>query len=83
MEGILGMRPDFYGLHVAPSIPKEWDELQIDKVFRGRKLHIVVRNPLHVESGCASLTVNGKLMEGDYIPESAMDEVNEVELILG
>ena len=25
VEGILGMRPDLYGLRIAPSIPKEWE----------------------------------------------------------
>ena len=76
------MRPDFYGLHVAPSIPKEWDGFEIEKVFRGKKLHIVVKNPGHAESGCVTLTVNGTVMEGDYIPESVLKETNEVELVM-
>ena len=33
VEGILGMRPDFYGLRIAPSIPKAWDSFEIDKDF--------------------------------------------------
>lgn len=82
VEGIMGMRPDFYGLHVAPSIPKEWDGFEIEKVFRGKKLHIVVKNSGHVESGCVTLTVNGTVMEGDYIPESVLKENNEVELVM-
>lgn len=43
VEGILGMRPDFYGLHIAPSIPKAWDGFEIEKDFRGCHLHIVVK----------------------------------------
>lgn len=82
VEGILGMRPDFYGLKVAPSIPAEWDGMEINKVFRGKKLHIVVKNPNHAESGCVTLTVNGEKMEGNYIPETAMKAENEIELIL-
>ena len=31
VEGILGMRPDFYGLRIAPAIPKEWDTFEIEK----------------------------------------------------
>ena len=41
VEGILGMRPDFYGLKIAPSVPKEWEEFEIEKDFRGSHLHIV------------------------------------------
>lgn len=43
VEGILGMRPDFYGLKIAPSVPKEWEEFEIEKDFRGSHLHIVVK----------------------------------------
>ena len=28
VEGILGMRPDFYGLRIAPSIPQNGTDLQ-------------------------------------------------------
>lgn len=82
VEGILGMRPDFYGLKVAPSIPKEWDGFEIEKDFRGKHLHIVVKNPGHAESGCVKLIVNGKEMEGNYIPAKLMTEQTEVELTM-
>ena len=55
----LGMRPDFYGLHLSPAIPHEWEEFEVNKVFRGCQLHIVVKNPGHVQSGCDRLLVNG------------------------
>ena len=32
VEGILGMRPDFGGLRIAPSVPKEWDNLKLIKI---------------------------------------------------
>ena len=32
-RGILGMRPDFYGLHIAPSIPKAWDGFEIEDII--------------------------------------------------
>lgn len=82
VEGILGMRPDFYGLHVAPSIPKEWDGFEIEKDFRGKHLHIVVKNPNHAESGCTQLLVNGKPVEGDYIPAELLTEQTEIELTM-
>ncbi len=82
VEGILGMRPDFYGLKIAPSIPKEWESFEIEKDFRGSHLHITVKNPGHAESGCRRLTVNGKEMEGNYIPAELLKEDSEIELIM-
>lgn len=82
VEGILGMRPDFYGLRIAPSIPKEWDGFEIEKDFRGYKLHITVKNPNHAESGCQSLTVNGKPMEGCYIPADVLTSETQIVLTM-
>ena len=82
VEGILGMRPDLEGIRIAPSIPSDWDGLKIEKTFRGSRLHITVKNPDHAQSGCKSLTLNGKLMEGNYIPASELKEENEIELVM-
>lgn len=82
VEGILGMRPDFYGLRIAPSIPKEWESFEIKKDFRGKHLNIIVKNPGHAESGCKKLIVNGKEVEGDYISANLMTEQTEIELIM-
>ena len=82
VEGILGMRPDFYGLKIDPAIPKEWEEFEIEKDFRGNHLHIVVKNSGHGESGCKKLTVNGKEMEGNYIPVQLLKEQTEILLEL-
>ena len=82
VEGILGMRPDFYGLRIAPSIPKTWDSFEIDKDFRGKHLHILVKNPAHLESGCSKLLVNGREIKGNYIPEEMMSENTYIELTM-
>lgn len=82
VEGILGMRPDFYGLKISPSIPKEWEYFEIDKNFRGNHLHINVYNPGHAESGCKKITVNGKEIEGNYIPAEILEKYTEIELFM-
>lgn len=82
VEGILGMRPDFYGLRIAPSIPKTWDSFEIEKDFRGKHLHILVKNPAHLESGCSKLLVNGQEIKGNYIPEEMMSENTYIELTM-
>lgn len=82
VEGILGIRPEIGGLNIAPSIPKDWKSLEIWKTFRGRKLHISVQNPDGKESGCARLTVDGRAMDGCYIPEDALSENSEIVLTM-
>ena len=82
VEGILGMRPDLYGLRIAPAVSKEWEMFEIDKDFRGCHLHITVKNPGHAESGYKKLFVNGQKMEDNYIPQSVLTETTEVELIM-
>lgn len=82
VEGILGMRPDFYGLRINPSVPKDWEEFEIEKDFRECHLHIVVKNPDHVESGCKKLIVNGEEQNGNYIPQDKLTKQTEVELYL-
>lgn len=82
VEGILGMRPDFNGLKIEPSIPKDWDGLEIEKDFRGCHLHITIQNPGHAESGFQKLTVNGMRMEENYIPAEFLTERTEIELFI-
>lgn len=82
VEGILGMRPDLYGLKISPSIPREWEFLEIDKDFRGSHLHISIYNPGHAESGCKKLIVNGEEVEGNYVPVKLLKEHTEIILEL-
>lgn len=82
VEGILGMRPDFYGLRIAPSIPKAWDQFTIEKDFRGKHLHIEVVNPDHKESGCTKLVVNGEVMDDNYIPVEKMADDTSIKLYM-
>ena len=82
VEGILGMRPDLNGLQVAPSIPSDWKEFTMIKVFRGKTLNIKVENPNGAEGGCKEFYLNGEKLEKNYIPVDKMKDVNEVLLIM-
>ena len=82
VEGILGIRPDLYGLKISPSIPKEWELFEIDKEFRGKHLHILIQNPNHVESGFRKLTINGVELKENYIPENILTDYTEIVLIM-
>ncbi|MDE6625178.1 MAG: N,N'-diacetylchitobiose phosphorylase [Lachnospiraceae bacterium] len=78
VEGILGLRPDFDGLKIDPSISSEWKEFTMDKDFRGKKLHITVKNPDGKESGVTKVTLNGSVLEGNYIKAGQLTDNNEV-----
>ena len=82
VEGILGMRPDFEGLRIAPSIPKEWEQFEIEKDFRGKHLHIVVKNRNHAQCGCIKMIVNGVETDGSYVAESMLTDHTEIEYIM-
>ena len=83
VEGILGMRPNAEGLVIDPAIPSEWESYTVEKVFRGKQLNMTFNNPNHAESGVASIVLNGKKLEGDFIPASALEDENEVVVTLG
>ena len=78
VEGILGMRPDFGGIKIAPSISSEWKNLEINKDFRGKKLHIVINNPDGAECGYKSIILNGKELDNNYIPADMLTKENEI-----
>ena len=82
VEGILGMRPDYEGLRIAPSIPSEWKSFEIDKDFRGKHIHIVVNNPDGAQSGYKSITLNGKALSDNYVTDDMLDETNEIILTM-
>lgn len=82
VEGILGMRPDLYGLRIAPSIPSDWKEITIKKVFRGKSLNIRVENKDGAEGGYKEMYLNGVKQEDNYIVESSLKEENEILLVM-
>lgn len=82
VEGILGLRPDPEGIRIAPSIPKGWEHLEIEKDFRGKHLHIRIENPDGRESGFQKLILNGRELDSNYVPAGILEEENEIRLIL-
>lgn len=79
---ILGVRPDYDGLTVDPTIPAEWDGFNVTRVFRGATYEIEVKNPRHVEHGVVIMNVNGKPHQG-VIPVASPGTITKVSVILG
>lgn len=80
---ILGIKPEYEGLSIDPSIPKEWDQYTITREYRGDIYQIRVENPNHVSTGVRELTVDGKKIDGNIVPLFGDGKVHEVVAILG
>lgn len=77
-EGILGLKPESKGLVIDPSIPSDWHEYSFDKMFRGKMLHVTVKNPDGKEHGVKSVTVNGSVLDGMLISADILKDVNDI-----
>jgi len=64
---ILGIRPAFDGLRIAPVIPRDWPGFTATRQFRGVTYRISVKR---LGAGnTASLSVDGKPVEGNVVPQ--------------
>ena len=77
-----GSKANFGNIWIYNINNTEAQEFEIEKDFRECHLHIVVKNPNHVESGCKKLIVNGEEQNGNYIPQDKLTKQTEVELYL-
>ena len=81
VEGILGLRPTPEGLVISPAIPASWDGFTMDKSFRGKRLHIVVDNTAHHESGVKQVLVNGTEVSG-VLTDAVLTDGAEIKVIM-
>ncbi len=68
IDYLLGVRPTYKGLLIDPSIPSEWREFSVERVFRGARYKIFVENPDGVESGVKEIRMDGLPVEGQVLP---------------
>jgi len=79
---ILGIKPQYDGLKIDPSVPKSWNGFTLTRQFRGAEYKITVKNPDGVSKGVVKMIVDGVQKEGNVIPAFTCGE-HEVEVILG
>ncbi|MGC9350163.1 MAG: GH36-type glycosyl hydrolase domain-containing protein, partial [Anaerolineae bacterium] len=79
-QWILGIRPAYDGLEIAPVIPSGWRGFKATRVFRGVSYHITVERT--GEGPGISLVVDGESVEGTVVPlpEGTKDVEVKVEL---
>ena len=63
---LLGIRPTFKGLQIAPVIPLGWPGFKATRVFRGVTYNITVERA--GKGNNVSLTVNGRGISGNIVP---------------
>lgn len=73
-QWILGIRPDFDGLRVAPALPSDWEGFTATRIFRGVRYDIDVKRVGPGDK--VKLTVNGEQVEGTLIPTPEEDHVS-------
>jgi cellobiose phosphorylase len=66
---ILGIRPTYDGLEVAPVIPLRWSGFKATRILQGVTYHIEVTR--QGPGNSISLTVDGKAIEGNVVPRPA------------
>ena len=81
-QWILGIRPEFSGLRVAPVMPESWPGFSVKRTFRGVTYDVSVtrKGP----GNTVSLSVDGKPVDGDLVPPptDGVDKV-QVEAVIG
>jgi cellobiose phosphorylase len=79
---ILGIRPMFDGLQIAPVVPADWSGFTATRVFRGVTFRIAVQR---IGPGNeARLVVDGEPVEGDVVPLPEAGKVEtSVQVMLG
>ncbi len=80
---ILGIKPDYEGIKIDPCIPAKWDGYIVNRIFRGARYRIEIKNPHHVSKGIKKLVVDGKETGGNVIPVFDPGTEHKVEATMG
>jgi cellobiose phosphorylase len=70
---ILGVKPAYDGLEIAPCICSQWKEYTVNRRFRGASYEITVKNQSGVCCGVKEITLDGSPLEGNIVPFSPGD----------
>ena len=68
-QSILGIRPAYEGLVVAPVVPSSWKGFTASRVFQGVRYDILVSRK--GKGNSVQMTVDGRAVEGNLIPRPA------------
>ncbi len=80
---ILGIRPDFDGLHIEPCLPAELESIKIKRHYRGADIYIEIQNPGHAEKGIRLMEIDGKAVPGNCICPDGSKKEYHVKVVIG
>ena len=80
---LLGIRPEAEGLRIDPCIPREWPGFIAQRKFRGKMVHIEVKNPGHQNRGVKQLEIDGQIVDGNLVPTALLRDGMRIVALLG
>lgn len=80
-QWILGIRPTYDGLQIAPALPSGWDGFTATRTYRGATYHITAKR--EGTGGGVSLTVGGQRLDGNVVPPAPAGSDVQVDVKLG
>lgn len=80
---VLGIRPELDGLRLDPCIPSTWKGFTAERLFRGKRLRIVVENPDGVQRGVRKLRLDdGTVIIGNLLPADRLRDGMELTVVM-
>jgi len=67
IDHICGIEADFDGLRVKPGLPAEWDDVKLERYFRGINYHFRIINSKNLARGIVEIFVDDQKIEDNLI----------------
>lgn len=80
---ILGIKPEYNGISFDPCIPSTWNDVKIQRIFRGKNLNITIMNPEKKEKGVKELILNGTKKTGNFISSDELLDNMTIIVVMG
>jgi cellobiose phosphorylase len=83
--GMMGFEPTLDGVKINPAIPSDWKKIEYVHNLGDAVFNVTIDNSAAVESGVASITVNGRKVDGCELARGDYDAsgANEVVVTMG
>ena len=83
LDHILGFKTTIAGLTIDPAIPSKWKEFRAERMFRGKRIKLHVKNPFGRNKGFTQISVNGQITGSNFInPADFPGKEINIEIIL-
>ena len=79
MKEMIGIKPFFDGLKIDPKLPSQWNAIQVERDYQGKKFNISIerKDIKQIEIIC-----NGEKLAGNYIQNSTCKSDNIVQVYI-